>query len=156
MADDRDDDVLSAEDARLLDRLAAALGPDPQPEGMVYRLEGLLAFRDVDRELLELLQEAAAEPVGMRGDTETADRLVFQLGDGSVSLELHLDRDRLSGQLLDGEVTEVALERLAGPPVVSGVDPLGRFTFERPDPGPARLRLQAAAGQALATDWFLL
>lgn len=156
MTETFDGEPASADDARLIERLGRALGPDPAPEGMLGRLEGLLAFRDVDRELMQLLQDAAPEPAGMRGTAGVQDRLAFELGDGSVSVELVPERGLLRGQVLAGEVTEVALERLAAESRTSAVDALGRFTFDDPAAGPARLRLRGRATGPWTTGWFLI
>lgn len=156
MSEKFDDEPVSVDDARLIERLAGALGPDPAPEGMLNRLEGLLAFRDVDRELVTLLQDAAAEPAGLRGTAGVQHRLAFELGDGSVSVELVPERGLLRGQVLAGEVTEVVLERLAAESRTTAVDALGRFTFDDPAAGPARLRLRGRATRPWTTDWFLI
>lgn len=151
-----DDEIPTVAEQHLLDQLGNVLGPDAAPEGMHTRLEGLLAFRDVDRQLLQLLEEAAAEHVGMRGAaTDLGARLEFQLGDGAVALEVLPERHQLSGQLLAGDATEVALERATGETTSAPVDSLGRFTFQRPAPGPARLRL-GASPRPPTTDWFLI
>lgn len=156
MTDTFDDEPASADDARLVERLGRAIGPDPAPTGMLDRLEGLLAYREVDQELLELLQDTAREPVGMRGTVDVQDRLAFELGDGSVSVELVPERGLLRGQVLAGEVTEVVLERRAAQHRTSTVDALGRFTFDDPAAGPARLRLRGSAAGPWSTDWFLI
>jgi hypothetical protein len=151
-----DDESSSAEDAALLERLRAALGPEPLPEGLLARAEGLFAFRDADRELLELLQEAAAEPAGLRGGPGAPGRLTFELEGGAVSVEVVLERDALRGQVVAGTVTEVGLERLAEEVRAEPVDPLGQFSFADPAPGPARLRLRGGGARPMTTDWFVL
>ncbi len=160
MTDAFDEEPMSAEDAALVERLGSALGPDPQPDGMQHRLEVLFALRDMDRELMQLLQEAAAEPAGMRGTATATDRLAFELANGSVSVELVPERDLLRGQVLAGDITEVVLERTTRARSTAQVDRLGRFSFEAPTPGPARLRLLGpdfdADARQLTTDWFLL
>ncbi len=156
MTDTFDDEPMPAQDARLLERLGAALGPDPLPEGLHRRLDGLLALRDLDRELLELLQGAAPELAGMRGPVDLPGRLAFELGNGSVSVELTIERDQLHGQVLAGNVVEVTLDRLGGQSRIAAVQALGRFSFEDLAPGPARLRLRGGETRSLTTDWFLL
>src|SRR5689334_22040643 len=96
------DEPVAARDARLLDELGTALGPEDTPAGLVERADGLFALRDLDSALVELLDQPAAEPAGMRGGTATA-RLDFETSDGSVALELVRQGDRLVGQLLAGE-----------------------------------------------------
>ena len=150
-----EDEPLSEEEARLLADLAQALGPDVPPAGLVTRAEGLVAFMDVDRELVELLDDALAEPVGSRG-AATSHRLVFELDDGAISLELSFDGDVPDGQVLSGSVTEVVLEGLDGRLDSATVDMLGRFSLRSVPTGPVRLRLEDGSGRPLATDWFLL
>jgi hypothetical protein len=151
---EHDDESLSAQEARLLAELGRALGSDPIPAGLVERAEELLALKDLDSALVELLDRSAAEPAGMRGGTART-RLEFEVGDGSVALELVPERDRLVGQVLAGELTAVALERRTGVVATAEVDELGRFSFDHVAAGPARLRLVGGAAP-VTTDWFLL
>jgi len=153
MSDANDEPLLEPE-ARLLADLGRALGPDDPPPGLLARAEGLLAFMGIDQELVQLL-DAEVETVGSRG-TATGDRLVFELGDGSVSLEVGSDGVLLVGQLISGDVVEVALEGLDGVLAASAVDELGRFSLRSAPAGPVRLRLHGGSGRRLATDWFLL
>ncbi len=155
MTSDFEPEQLSADDARLLADLGQALGRDDPPEGLVGRAEGLVAFMDVDRELVELLDAAAAEPVGSRG-LGVSDRLAFELADGSVSLELSLDGHVLAGQILSGGVVEVTVLRLDGEVATSTVDDLGQFSLRPVPAGPVRLRLRDGSGRTLVTDWFLV
>jgi hypothetical protein len=155
MTHEYESEPLSADDAQLLADLGQALGRDDLPAGLVARAEGLVAFMDVDRELVELLDMAAGETVGSRG-LAVSDRLSFELADGTVSLELSLDGDVLEGQILSGEVVEVAVLRLDGEVATSTVDDLGRFSLRPVPAGPARLRLRDGSGRPLVTDWFLV
>lgn len=156
MTDRFDDETPSAADADLLAQLRAALGSESLPDGLLERAEGLLAFREVDRELLELLQEAVAEPAGLRGGLSAPGRLAFEVDGGAVSVEVTLERDVLRGQVLSGAVTEVGLERVADDVRVTSVDSLGQFSFTDPAPGPARLRLNGNDTRPMTTDWFIL
>lgn len=154
MTDRFDDELPSPEDAALLDRLRAGLGRDELPDGLLARAEGLLAFRDVDRELVELL-DTASETVGLRGGVDAPDRLVFEVDGGAVSVEVVLERGELRGQVLAGDLAQVGLERLGGHVRSTAVDSLGTFAFTDPEPGPVRLRLGGSAAR-LCTDWFVL
>lgn len=156
MSDATDDESLSDREGRLLAGLRAALGPDPVPAGLIGRAEGLIAFIDADRELVQLLEEGAAELVGTRGAVASQTVLEFELADSSVSVEVTPDRDRLSGQVLSGALSEVTLERLDGAAERCEVDELGRFSFQHAVAGPARLRLLGGSATPLVTDWFLL
>ena len=71
-----------------------------------------------------------------------------------MALELVPERDRLVGQVLGGELTEVALERPTGVVATTGVDELGRFSFGPVPTGPVRLRLTDGTGVPVITDWF--
>src|SRR5688572_18870635 len=147
------DETVPARDARLLDELGEALGPDVPPPGLVERAAGLLAFAEVDRELAELLDASAAEMAGMRGAATGAEPLVFEVADGSVAVEVTLAGDRLDGQVLSGAPVEVALQHVTGPARTCPVDELGRFSFDRPAAGPTRLRLHdGPAGDGSARD----
>ena len=150
----RDDEAMPAEEARLLEALGRALGPDPIPAGLADRAEELIILRDLDAAVLELLDQQVAEPAGMRGGAISG-RLQFEAADGSVALELTVEPDRIVGQVLAGDLTEVALERREGVVATSGVDELGRFSFDPATPGPGRLRMVGAA-VPIVTDWFLL
>jgi hypothetical protein len=149
-----DDESLSAREARLLRALGQALGPDPLPDGLVERVEQLRVLKDLDSALVKLTDQATAQLVGMRGETGHA-RLEFMTDDGSVALELVPEPDRLVGQILAGDLTEVALESRTGVRATAVVDQLGRFTIEHVVAGPARLRLVGGATTPV-TDWFLL
>lgn len=148
--------MTEGQDARLLGGLRAALGPDERPAGLLRRSAGLLAHADRGDALAELLDPPAAEPVGVRGSADAAGALVFEVGDGSLVVEVVVARDRLDGQVLVGGPVEVVLEPARGPARVCPLDDLGRFTFARPAPGPGRLRLRGSPTGPVATDWFLL
>jgi len=152
---DLDDASEPADNARLLAELRRVLGSDPPPAGLVERIEGLFGYRNLESALAELMDVSAAEPAGMRGGAAAA-RLDFELSDGSVALELAPQRDSIDGQVLAGDLTEVALERPGGIVATATVDELGRFTFDHITPGPARLRVVAGAPGTVTTDWFLL
>lgn len=152
---DATDEPMAAEDATLLVELGRALGPDLPPEGMLVRAEGLVAFMDVDAELVELLDEAA-ETVGARGVGGDVRQLSFELDNGSVSIEVVLERDHMVGQVLAGDITEASLEGLDGPTATSAIDDLGRFSLRGNPSGPVRLRLRDGSGRALVTGWFLV
>jgi hypothetical protein len=151
----RDDESVPADEARLLDALGRALGPDPLPAGLLGRVEELIVLRDLDAAVAELLDRPVAEPAGMRGGINDG-RLQFESADGSVALEVVAETGRLVGQVLLGDLTEVALERPAGTVATGAVDDLGRFSLEHSGSGPGRLRLIGTTAGPIATDWFLL
>jgi hypothetical protein len=110
----------------------------------------------VDLELAALLDEEAAEPAGVRGDgSPSRTALRFEV-EGGTTIELDLDAGRLRGQVIPLGPTAAVLEHLVGEASRADVDTLGRFAFEQPVPGTARIRLERPTGRPLATDWFVL
>jgi len=151
---EHEDEPLSEAEERLLADLGRVVGTEPAPAGLVARAEGLLAYADLERELVELLDSAAAEPAGSRG-VPSADSLIFELGSGSVSLELRVRGDAVVGQLLDGRLVAVTLQVIGSEALTAPVDALGRFSLSPAPRGPARLLLDDGTGRPLATDWFV-
>lgn len=150
--------MTEARDTRLLDELRAALDRNAGPPA--GRFDGLLSFASFasadDDALAELLDPPVAEPAGVRGSGHTDRALAFEVGDGSLAVEVVVAHDRLDGQVLVGDPAEVVLERVGGPALARPVDDLGRFTFVRTIPGSCRLRLSGGPTGPVTTDWFLL
>ena len=156
MSDASEHDRVPEEEASLLSDLGLALGPDLPPAGLVTRAQGLVAFMDVDRELVELLEGSGAEPADMRGPNAVVEQLTFETADGAVALEIVLGRGSVTGQVLSGAVDEVALEHVDGTLMATVIDDLGRFSLDQVPVGTVRLRLQVGSSQPVRTDWFLL
>lgn len=147
--------MTEARDTRLLDELRAALDRNAGPPA--GRFDGLLSFAFADNgALAELLDAPLAEPAGVRGSGHTDRALVFEVGDGSLTVEAVVAPGRLDGQVLVGGPAEVVLERVGGPALARPVDDLGRFAFVRTIPGSGRLRLSGGPTGPVTTDWFLL
>jgi hypothetical protein len=157
MSDGSDDGSFPVDDARLLADLGAALGADDLPDGLLERADGLLAWKGVDHELAALLDDAAAEPAGVRGTASGAAAGVttFATPTGDLVLEVVLTGSRLTGQVLVGAPTSVVLERHDGS-AEAAVDDVGQFVFAAVEPGVARLRVAPGTGDPIVTDWFLL
>jgi hypothetical protein len=147
---DRDDDLVAE-----LREVAALV--DPLPDEVMAAARSAFAWRTMDADLAELLQDAATDMslVGVRGP-ETATLLTFQ-GPG---LELEVEvvmagpRRRLLGQLVPGLPGRVEVRHRVGRSEVAA-DEVGRFTAEDVPPGPVSLRCQAAEGRWVETDWFI-
>jgi len=148
-------DALTPDDARLIADLRAALGPDPLPPGLLDRAAGLLAWMDVDDELVLLLEEATAEPAGTRGAGD-ATATVYEVADGSVSIELSVGSGELRGQVLSGAVSRAVVERPGGDTREVMLDALGRLAATGLPHGPARLRLERGSALPVMTEWFVL
>ena len=147
--------MTEGQDARLLDALRTALDRHAGPPA--GRFDGLLSFASADNgALAELLDPPLAEPAGVRGSGHTGGALVFEVGDGSLAVEVVVAHGRLDGQVLVGGPAEGVLERVRGPALARPVDDLGRFRFGRTIPGSGRLRLSGGPTGPVTTDWFLL
>jgi len=143
-------------DERLLADLARMLGRDAPPDGLVERAAGLVDWIDVDHELAELLDEPRLEAAGTRGARTTDTLATFEVGDGSVVIELVLDDGRLVGQVLAGTPSRISLERLNHAVADAVVDDVGRFVFAEVATGPARLRWSTTTERPVITDWFVV
>jgi hypothetical protein len=148
-----DSGAATPDEQRLLDALRRALPLDRLPPGLLERAEQLVTYLDVDRELAELLAQPA-EAAGMRGGG-SGTALTFGTADGTVSVDVTVDRTTVSGQVLAGAPMEVDLEPRSGPVAVGEVDELGSFAFYDVLPGPTRLILRTPAREVV-TDWFLM
>ena len=151
---DHDDDRA---DAALLFALGEALGPDPVPHGLIERATAMLAFADVDEELVTLLADAGSDlaVVGSRGDGGASGPAVYTSPDGSVTIEAHVDGDTLLGLLVGSDAATVALERPTGDSSDAAVEALGHFRFVAAPRGPARLRVRSVDG-SVCTEWFVV
>jgi hypothetical protein len=152
MSDDHDprrDD----QDDELLADLGRALDPDPLPEGLVTRAEGLVVWADVDADLEVLLEQPTSDMAGVRGQAHGS-TTTYRLAE--VSVEVAVEAARVGGQVLSGTVDAVTLERVARREASTVVDDLGRFAFDAVPTGPARLVLERHAADPLATEWFLV
>jgi hypothetical protein len=160
VSDDADNgvDELTPGDRELLSALAEAWGDDPLPDGIIERAEALLTWAGVDEELAELLESASTEPAGTRGagGASAPAAVEFQVGDGSVVIEVSLGAAAVEGQVLGVAATEVVLERPTGDAGSSPVDDLGRFSIADPGAGPVRLRVVTGSANEVRTDWFAI
>ena len=159
MSDDADpdrDEAMSDADRELLAALGDACGDDPLPVGIIDRADGLLTWADVDDELAELLETSNAELAGTRGASTSGTALQFQVGDGTVLIEVDLGTGGVTGQVLGVVTDAVALERPGGGSDTAPVDELGHFSFPDPEPGAVRLRIATGTSTHVRTDWFVI
>lgn len=148
-----DPDEPTEEEQPLLDELSAALGPDPMPDGLIDRAASLVTWFDVDHELVALLQEDAAEPVGVRGNAVTTS--TYATSDHAVEVSVDIERGSIRGQLVIGDADSAQLVDAAGATVAeASVDELGAFELDAGTSRPVRLRLLLRAGNTVDTDWF--
>ena len=150
---DRDDDLLAE-----LRGVAARM--DPPPDELVAAARSVFAWRTMDAELAELIEEAPrddARLVGVRSD-ESPTLLTFESPGLAVEVEVlgAGGRRRLLGQLVPGRPGRVEVRHRAGVTEVAA-DEVGRFTADDLPPGPVSLRSQGPGpeGRWVETDWFL-
>ena len=144
---DPDDDLLA-------ELRTAATRLDPVPDDLVAEAKSAIAWRTVDAELLELLDDAPLDSVRSGGDVATL--LRFRGPGLAVEVEILVDgrRRRILGQLVPGQPGRVEVRQRAGRVDVTA-DEVGRFSAGDLAPGPVSLRCQAPAGHWVETDWFL-
>jgi hypothetical protein len=144
---DPDDDLLAE-----LRRIAARV--DPVPDDVVAAAKSAIAWRTIDAELLELVDDAPL--AGVRGGGDVATLLSFRGPGLAVEIEILVvgRRRRIDGQLVPGQPGRVEVHQRAGRVEVAA-DEAGRFSAGDLAPGPVSLRCQAPAGHWVETDWFL-
>jgi hypothetical protein len=147
------------EDEELLAALRGVLRRvEPIPADVTAVAHSLLAWRDPDALLAELIADSRELAAAVRGDTDVV--LRFQACDVEIVIQLSLVRDgkhRLIGQVEPAASGMMQIRRAAGQSEVL-VDDLGRFVAEALAPGPISLRWSPEGGDQPAVDtaWQLL
>lgn len=141
---DSDEQVLESV-ARVFDQL------DPVPTDVSEAARAIFALRDLDAELMPLVESLATTAV--RGDDDAW--LSFALE--GLEIDLGSRRERHSWQLVGqvtGAVTEMSVRTMAGVESVE-VDAFGRFRAAVSAPT-LSLRVTTADGRQLRTEWVTL
>ncbi len=133
---------------------------DPLPGEVVAAARSAFAWRTIDAELAELVEDSSQGDralAGVRGEAPVL--LSFAVGDTTIEIEVVADgeRRRLLGQLVPPLPGRVEV-RHPGGTTSADADEMGRFAAYDLLPGPSSLRWQPAsgsAGPAVETDWFL-
>jgi len=144
-------------DDELFDELRSVLRrTDPVPAEVTDFAKAALAWRRLDAELAELLEDSVLDEAA-----------ALTRGGGSRSLTFRTDGLTIDVGIQDGQL----LGQLAPPPATATVelqnedgevaatadaDLLGRFRLEIGGEGRCRLRVVAPAGRAVETSWFSL
>lgn len=129
---------------------------DPMPEDLVTRMQAALAVRDLDEELLLLVE---SELVGARG-AGSASSYTLRFASDEVDVLLRIavegDRSRVDGWVVPAEAMTVRVMPEAGPSQATVVSENGRFELVDLPLGLHRIRLEPhAAGRAsFATPTF--
>lgn len=147
----------ASNDDQLADALSRVLAAiDPVPEHVTVAARAAFSWRTIDAELAELAFDSAEQALGVRS-TDVNRQVTFR--SPSVEIELMITdatARHLVGQLVPPAISDVDLVAGDATATVTS-DHLGRFTFEDPPTGPARLVVRDADGAAVVqTDWLLL
>jgi hypothetical protein len=148
---DQEDDELTAELGRAM-RAAAEV-----PAGFVAAGKAAFTWRNVDAELAALGHDSAtgAALAGTRAERATLRALTFVAS--RLTIELEVTADALLGQLVPPQPGQIELQQRDGAKRVATVDELGWFVFHGSVPkGMCRLRLTAADGSTVLTEWTTL
>ena len=148
---DRDDDLLAE-----LRGLAARM--DAVPDEVAAAARSAFAWRTMDAELAELVEDVRPEDARLAGvrSGDLAMLLSFESPDLAVEVEVLVagERRRLLGQLVPGRPGRVEVRHRAGRTEVAA-DEVGRFAADDLPPGPMSVRSEVTAGRWVETDWFL-
>ena len=146
MSSSTDDEGLMQELARVMAEVEAV--PDHRREAA----RAAFTWRTIDEELLALTHDSLElADAAVRGELDVR-TLGFE-SDG-MSLEIEVDGDRVSGQVLDAEVDEVVVESVGDGSSSVPVDSSGVFSVVVPA-GPVRFGVQVQ-GVLRRTPWVVL
>ncbi|MGH3342612.1 MAG: hypothetical protein ACRDPK_06945 [Carbonactinosporaceae bacterium] len=143
------------DDLALLAQLGAALAEaDPVPPDVIESARASLAWRTVDAELAELVEDSTLTPMqGVRGPGE-ARQLTFQAHELTVAVELtqRSDGHQLLGQLAAPQPAHIEVRHPLTHATVEA-DDLGRFAVYRLPAGPVSLSCTVRGRRRIVTAW---
>jgi hypothetical protein len=148
--------VLMPDDASLLALLRGAIEDhDPVPARLVDAAVGSFAWRTIDAELADLVEDSSLDALaGIRSDGGPR-LLTFEFRDTAVVLEVSgsgTSRHML-GQLVGSEGPSSVEVRHAAGSVRVDTDDLGRFAVDRVPSGPMSLVCDLTGSLRLVTSW---
>lgn len=129
---------------------------DRVPDDVVAAAKAAFTWRSVDEELASLVYDSADETpalAGIRGGS--ARQLTFSAQGLTIELEVGGAARGVLGQLVPAQAASIEVRHSEGSAFVDS-DDLGRFDIGRVPEGPMSLRLEAAGGGRVATDWVRL
>lgn len=151
---------LSDDDLQLLGRVREVYAEiDPVPPHVVAAARAAIAWRNIDSELAELIEDTELTPAtGVRSGA--APRLVtFEADTLTVEVEIAETGDQrcLMGQMVPPSAGEVEIRNAERTQVVEA-DDLGRFSASDVPPGPVSLvcRLKGTAERPVVTSWIVI
>ncbi|MGH3329375.1 MAG: hypothetical protein ACRDPT_16560 [Streptomycetales bacterium] len=147
-----------SDDLTLLAELGAALAEaDPVPPEVMEGARASLAWRTVDAELAELVEDSTLTPVrGVRGLGDPR-QLTFQAPELTVAVELteRSGGHQLLGQLAAPQPAHIEVRHPLTHAAVEA-DDLGRFSVDRLPTGPLSLECTLRGGQRVVTAWVTI
>lgn len=127
---------------------AAQTALDPVPDAVLAGARGAFAWRTIDAELAELVEDSALDALaGVRG---TGPRLLtFEAGSATVVVQVTDEgrSHRLLGQLVQPQPADIEVRHATGTVTVRA-DDLGRFAVDTVPSGPVRLACRFAGSPA--------
>jgi len=143
----------STDDEGLMEELARAMAEvEAVPDHRREAARAAFTWRTIDEELLALTHDSLElADAAVRGELDVR-TLGFE-SDG-LSLEIEVDGDRVSGQVLDAEVDEVVVESVGDGSSSVPVDSSGVFSGVVPT-GPVRFAVRVD-GVLRRTPWIVL
>jgi hypothetical protein len=131
---------------------------DGLPEEVVTDAKAAFALRRAGDRLAALTFDSWAEPAaaGLRSSSAERHRqLSFSIDDVMVAFELDVTDRRIVGLVIPPRPVRVELRNVARS-IESTCDEHGRFVVDDVPTGPASVRLVAADGDSIATEWLPL
>lgn len=146
----------SADDELVTELRALAARLDPVPPEAAAAARSAIAWRTMDAELAELIDDPASDP-SLAGVRSTDTPLLLTFESPLVDIEIEIvrtgDHRRILGQLVPPGFADVEVRHPGG--IISvAADEVGTFRAEQIPPGPVNLRCSSGAG-IVETDWFL-
>lgn len=127
----------------------------PLPPRLVEQTKGLLSWRTVDRDIIELLSDSHDAEGALVRSTESSVRHIEFGGDGrGLRIDHLVDQHTIVGRLVDVEASEVVAEWADGSTERATVD-WGRFELAA-RPGPVRFVVTGDDMRPITTEWVTL
>lgn len=140
------------------DLFAVVTTADPVPYDTLRSIRACFTRRTLDAELAELVYDSVVdEPVGVRSGSGSR-QLSFQGPRVAVEMEVQAERQRVVGQVVPAQPSQVEVRHSGGSFVLRS-DPAGRFVADDVPAGPVSFRCTGQTGDrpfAAVTDWIVL
>jgi hypothetical protein len=144
-------------DDELMQRLRRVANEvDPVPDLVTDSARAAFTTRRLNDELAELLRDSqATTPADVRLEQPGLRVLSFEVGEVSLELQIEQIRDRLLMKgLAIGTVGDAEIETATTGPHGAGIDEQGWFRIGELPVEPLRVRVRAARGGTVTTEWI--